>query len=260
MTCAGRESASAKSELPSERFDGILTEMATSEPFDVIPVPLMEAVIEVRFPGEADIERCRGAFQSALRTQYPDLLVPRVAAGESVATSPYMFAAADRSRAVLLSVNLLGYVVQAYPGWTRFRDAFLEHWERLAGLVPIQRANRVALRYVNRFAGPLASVVRRSERPTFLVPLAPEVHRYVGSTRMTTQRGHAAHVQVRYEGDREAEVAVVLDLDVAREGLDDLTAMSESLEALHVDVEDLFLASIEPQFAKSLAVVPEQKK
>jgi uncharacterized protein (TIGR04255 family) len=234
--------------------------MATNEPFDVIPVPLMEAVIEVRFPGEADIERRRGAFQSALRSRYPDLLVPRVAAGESVATSPYIFAAADRSRAVLLSVNLLGYVVQAYPGWAGFRDGFLEHWERLADLVSIQRANRVALRYVNRFAGPLANVVRRLERPAFLVPLSPSVHWYEGSTRMTTHLGHAAHVQVRYEADGGAEADVVLDLDVAREGLDDLTAMSDTLEALHGDVEALFLESIEPQFANSLVAVPEEAR
>lgn len=234
--------------------------MAIDGSFDVIPVPLVEAVIEVRFPGEADIERCRGAFQQALRSGYPDLLVPRVAAGESVATSPYVFAAADRSRAVLLSVNLMGYVVQAYPGWKGFRDGFLEHWERLSGLVQLQRANRVAVRYVNRFAGPLANVVRRSDRPTFLAPLSQDVVRHEGSTRLRTKRGHAAHVQVRVESDGDGDPDVVLDFDVARDGLDDLSALAGTLDGLHDDVEALFLASIDPEYASSLAGVREVTK
>lgn len=230
--------------------------MATNEPFDVIPVPLMEAVIEVRFPGEADIERRRGAFQSALRSRYPDLLVPGVAAGESVATSPYIFAAADRSRAVLLSVNLLGYVVQAYPGWEAFRDAFLEHWERLTVLVSLQRANRVALRYVNRFSGTLADAVRTTDPPPFLTPLSSATLQHEGSTRIRTQRGHEAHVRVRYES--EGDAGLLLDLDVARDGLENLATMADALQALHADVEEIFLASVEPWFAASLVGAREE--
>ena len=41
--------------------------METAEQFEVIPVPLAEAVIEVRFPGQADVERLRDAFQRAMR-------------------------------------------------------------------------------------------------------------------------------------------------------------------------------------------------
>ena len=196
--------------------------METAEQFEVIPVPLAEAVIEVRLPGEADVERLRGAFQHAVRLEYPDLLVPRVAVGESVATSPYVFANPDRSQAVLLSINLLGYVVQAYPGWGAFRRAFLEHWERLTGLAPVKRANRVALRYVNRFEGPLADAVRRTDPPAFLAPLSADPLRHEASTRIRTQRGHSAHVQVRWDATDDA--GLVLDLDVARDGLEDLSA------------------------------------
>lgn len=230
--------------------------MATNEPFDVIPVPLVEAVIEVRFPGEADVERRRGEFQGSVRSRFPDLLVPRVAVGDSVATSPYVFAAADRSQAVLLSVNLLGYVVQAYPGWEAFRGAFLEHWERLMGLVPLQRANRVALRYVNRFSGRLADAVRRTDPPSFLAPLSSATLQHEGSTRIRTQRGHAAHVQVRYES--EGDSGLLVDLDVARDGLEDLATMADTLQALHADVEELFLASVEPRFAALLVGAREE--
>ena len=41
--------------------------METAEQFEGIPVPLTEAVIEGRFPGQADVERLRGAFQRAAR-------------------------------------------------------------------------------------------------------------------------------------------------------------------------------------------------
>lgn len=229
---------------------GILVEMATQEPFEVIPVPLVEAVVEVRFPGDADLERRRGEFQRAVRAEYPDLLVPRVAVGESVATSPYVFANSERSQAVMLSINLLGYLVQAYPGWEAFRGSFLEHWERLTGLVPIERATRVALRYVNRFDGPLTSAVRRADPPPFLASLAVGATRHESSTRIRTHLGNAAHVQVRWDAADDA--GLVIDLDVARDGLDDLTAMVSVLDDLHADVEELFLASVEPEFAARL--------
>ena len=41
--------------------------MATAEQFEVIPVPLTEAVIEVCFLGHADVERLQGEFQRAVR-------------------------------------------------------------------------------------------------------------------------------------------------------------------------------------------------
>jgi uncharacterized protein (TIGR04255 family) len=238
------------------RSDGIVVVMDTARQFEVIPVPLAEAVIEVRFPGEADVERLRGEFQRAVRRGYPDLLVPRVAVGESVATSPYVFATPDRSQAVLLSINLLGYVVRAYPGWSAFRREFLEHWERLTGLAEVQRANRVALRYTNRFEGPLADAVRRENPPSFLAPLSADTLRHEGSTRMRTRRGHTAHVQVRW--DAADDSGLVLDLDVVRDGLEDLSAMAGILDALHADVEDLFLASVESEYAASLGGAPEE--
>lgn len=118
----------------------ILDNMTTNEPFDVIAVPLVEAVIEVRFLAEVEIERRWGEFHGSVRPRYPDLLVPRVAVGDSAATSPHVIAAADGSSAVLLGVGPFGSVVRAYPGWDAFRGAFLEHWERLTGLVPLSSA------------------------------------------------------------------------------------------------------------------------
>ena len=229
-------------------------EMTTQE-IEVIPVPLAEAVIEVRFPGDAAVERIRGAFQGMIREQFPDLLVPRAVAGEPVASMPYVFARKDRSQAVLLSVNLLGYVVQSYPGWVRFRDAFLEHWQRLADLAPIARASRVAVRFVNRFDGQLVDVVRHSDPPPFLAPLRLDAARHEASTRFRTERGHAAHVQVLQEV---TDNALALDFDVALEGLDDIEALSGALDQLHADVEDLFIASVEPRFAVALGILAEE--
>ncbi len=66
--------------------------MPVMQEIEVIPVPLAEAVIEVRFPGDADVERVRGSFQRTIREEFPDLRVPRVVPGESIATMPYVFA------------------------------------------------------------------------------------------------------------------------------------------------------------------------
>ena len=226
-----------------------------ADAIEVIAVPLAEAVIEVRFPGDADLERLRGAFQRTLREQYPDLLVPRVVAGESIATMPYVFSKQDRSQAVLLSVNLLGYVVQSYPGWVRFRDGFFDHWRRLTELVSIERATRVALRYVNRFDGRLVEVIRRSDPPAFLAPLVLDPLRHEASTRYRTRRGHAAHVRVQWEA---GNGNLLLDLDIALEGLDDVAALAVALDRLHDDVEEVFVAAVEPSFAAALGVPGEE--
>lgn len=210
----------------------------------------------MRFPGEADLERRRGDFQRAVRDRFPDLLVPRVTVGESVATSPYVFSNPDRSEAVMLSVNLLGDLVRAYPCWATFRQSYLEHWDRLTSLVPIQWANRVALRYVNRFDGALVDHVRRTEPPSFLAPLVADVAQHQASTRMRTPRGCTAHVQVQW--DAAGDGSLVLDLDVACDGVEDLTALASTLDALHADVEALFVASVDPSFAASIVVASEE--
>ena len=229
--------------------------MTSREAIEVIPVPLTEAVIEVRFPVEADVERIRGAFQSTVLEHYPDLFVPSVVAGESVATMPYVFSRGDRSQAVLLSVNLLGYVVRSYPGWDRFREGFLDHWRHLTELVPITRATRVALRYANRFDGQLAEVVRRSDPPPFLMPLRLDTLRHEASTRYRTQRGHSAQVHVQWE---EGDAGLSLDFDVALDGLADVGRLGDVLDHLHDDVEALFQASVEPRFASDLGVRLEE--
>lgn len=233
----------------------IVTLMPATQEIEVIPVPLAEAVIEVRFPGEADVERLRGSFQKTVRERFPDLLVPRVVAGESVATMPYVFSRRDRSQAVLLSVNLLGYIARSYPGWVRFRDAFLEHWQHLTDLVPVGRATRVAVRFVNRFDGQLTEVVRRTDLPPFLAPLQLDTVRHEASTRYRTQRGHSAHVQVLWEASNSA---LSLDFDVALDDLEDVDSLSGTLDRLHDDVEALFLASVEPRFAAELGISVEE--
>jgi uncharacterized protein (TIGR04255 family) len=168
---------------------------------------------------------------------------------------PYVFSRSDRSQAVLLSVNLLGYAVRSYPGWVRLRDDFLAHWGHLTGLIPITRATRVAVRYRNQFEGPLAEVVRRTDVPPFLTPLRRETLRHESSTRLRTLGGHVAQIQVNWEA---GDGGLSLDFDVARDGLDDVGALEDALDRLHGDVEALFVASVEPRFAADLGVRVEE--
>lgn len=65
-----------------------------------------------------------------------------------------------------------------------------------------------------------------------------------------------AHVHVRYES--EGDAGLLLDLDVALDGLEDLVSMADALQALHADVEELFLASVAPWYAASLVGAREQ--
>jgi len=113
----------------------------------VVSVPLTEAVIDVRFPGDASIDGARGAFQREIEEDLPNLRVPRAKEGEAFALMPYLFTDDRLLSSVGLSLNQLFYSTREYPGWESFRERFMACWSALAGLVDLDRLTRVGMRY-----------------------------------------------------------------------------------------------------------------
>ena len=83
------------------------------------------------------------------------------------------------------------------------------------------------------------------------------------STRCATRRRHAIAriVDTRHTCGFQWEVcngSLLLDLDMALEALDDVGALAYALDELHDDVEELFVAAVEPPFAAAPGVRGEE--
>ena len=83
-------------------------------------VPLTEAIIEVRFPGDARIDHFRGEFQQKVRNEFPLLLAPTLESNESPALLHYRFSNEAQTRSVDLALHSLMYSSKEYPGWETF--------------------------------------------------------------------------------------------------------------------------------------------
>ncbi len=165
---------------------------------------------------------------------------------------PYAFTDQAQTRGILLGVNVLGYVSQAYPGWSSFSSTFRAQWRRLQELVEIERPTKMSVRYVNRFSRASESL-RRDGGPAFLAPLRLQPRMYRGVTAFATALGHDAVVQVdQPEGDEPTTIT----FDVSTTDVPTKDDVASILDVLHDDVETLFEACIEPAFARALKQSP----
>ncbi len=116
-----------------------------------VVAPLIEAAIEVRFPGDTRVERWRDELQQKIRHDFPMLLVPPAQEGVAPALQHYVFASEDQSKSVGLSINSLVFTTKAYGGWVEFKKDFLKYWFLLAKALAPEKVNRVGMFYLNRF-------------------------------------------------------------------------------------------------------------
>ncbi len=222
------------------------------EPFDIIQVPLVEASIEVRFPGDARIEARRGEFQQAVRDECPQLLVPKLREGEAPALAPHVYRGDGGKRTVALAINMLAYSTQDYPGWRAFVERYLRYWSMLAGWTEPEELTRVGLRYINRFDADLQRRLRRSDPPGFLWPLQRSVARHHGRSTINLD-GHEVDVTVHYEA--EGDEGLTIDIDAHADGVD-AKELEGTLTMLHSAVEGVLVSAVDMEFATGLGLKP----
>lgn len=111
--------------------------------------PLVEAVFEIRFPGEPAVECHRDEFYAKIRDRFPSVLVPAIQPGQPVALQPYHFKSKDGSDTVMVAINRFAYATQRYPGFGQFEPAALELAEQFCKHFKIGKLTRTGLRYIN---------------------------------------------------------------------------------------------------------------
>ncbi len=219
----------------------------------MIEVPLVEASIEVRFPGDARVDARRGEFQQAVRNECPHLLVPKLREGEAPALAPHVYRSESGTRTVALAIHMLAYSTQDYPGWQAFVERYLRYWSRLEAWIEPKELTRVGLRYVNRFGAETRRHLRRSDPPGFLTPILGRIARHHGTSTIRAS-DHEVDVTVQYQGGDE----VTIDFDAHAEGVDG-TRLEAALTMLHATVEGVLSGALDEAYAARLGLVQAEE-
>lgn len=216
--------------------------------YELVRVPLMEATIEVRFPGDARIDAIRGDFQQAIVEEFPQLFVPEVAPGESPALLPYRFQNLDGTRTVALAINSLAFLAKQYPGWATFKSDFLGFWEKLASRVQLRDLGRVGMRFVNRFDDELNQHLNIEEAPEYLASLRDPKCDFI---RSATNYGDGETGLLINVHKPQSEPVLVLDYDAYTHNAKP-EAIEATLESLHSRIEAEFQRTLNDDYARTL--------
>lgn len=215
--------------------------------YDLVPVPLVEATIQVRFPGDARIDAVRGNFQQAIVDEFPLLFVPEVSAGDSPALVPYRFQNQDGTRTLALAINSLAYLSKQYPGWVTFRAEFMNYWAALTSRVEFKSLGRIGMRYINRFDGELLKRVNLAA-PEYLAPLNQPKCDFLRSASNYEEDEIAILVNVHKPQNEET---LILDYDAYTQSAS-LAALEDTLDVLHDRIETEFRRALDDAYAKML--------
>lgn len=205
--------------------------------------PLKSVVFEIRFPGEPAVECHRDQFFERVRSEFPQVLVPRMSEGTAVALSPYQFTSADNQRSLMTAMNMLAYRTTTYPGFVTFRTEVLRWIGEFTATYPISQLTRTGLRYTNvipfapgsgfpltRFLKVAVSLGERAIHDFTKYFMAAETPSASGS--LTLQVGVAP-------GEHGSE-GILLDFDFARTENLTVAEVANYLDESHASTKRLF--------------------
>lgn len=217
--------------------------------YELIRVPLVEATIQVRFPGDARIDATRGDFQQAIVDEFPLLYVPEVSVGESPALMPYRFQNQDRTRTLALAINSFAYLSMQYPGWETFRTEFMNYWAELVTRAQPRELGRIGMRFINRFDGELLEHLALDAAPEYLAPLRQAECNFLRSATNYVDGDLELLVNVHRPQN---EDVLVLDYDASTHNASP-EELEATLEALHDRIEAEFLRALDDEYVKTLS-------
>ncbi len=211
-----------------------------------VQVPLLEAVIEIRFPGEARIEVCRADYQDLIRADFPVLAVPLANPAQAPALQHYRFVNTAGTEFVGLAVNSFAHSTKEYPGWDSFRDSSRKYWESIPGFTP-RSISRVGLRYINRFDGDMLNNIIVDDKNGLYGPILinPALHR---SLTVLAAGENALVINIEWVPQ---EKRVTLDFDCFAENVE-VEDLWDVVENLHEGIETHFFSLLTPEYRNQL--------
>lgn len=111
--------------------------------------PLVEAVFEIRFPGEPAVECRRDEFFELIRSEYGHVFVPKAQPGQAPALQLYNFKREDNQTSVMTAINRFAFSTKKYEGFQKFEKEALRLIRLFADKFNIEKLTRTGLRYIN---------------------------------------------------------------------------------------------------------------
>jgi uncharacterized protein (TIGR04255 family) len=211
--------------------------------------PLGEVVFEIRFPGDLRLLSKWGEIQSELRSEFPNLLVPRVREGEFPALKPYHVSSEDQSERITLAVNLFGFITQRYLDF----EAFSARYAPLFGIFvrhfrpPV--VTRAGLRYLNWLPAVFPAVTQGADQvhPCLNLRLGglPAGLKLAQPLLIARLEAREATIMMQLGSD---ERGIRLDFDCYREAQIPTEEVLSVLDGEHKLIDDLFFDVVTPEY------------
>jgi len=111
--------------------------------------PLVDAIFEIRFPGEPVVENRRDIFFEKIRIDFPNVFVPNVQPGVFPALEPYQYMNDEKSMTIMTAINRFSISTKKYTGFNSFKEKIIELTKKFNESYNLKNINRVGVRYIN---------------------------------------------------------------------------------------------------------------
>ena len=219
--------------------------------------PLIEAMFELRFPGEPAVLTTLDQYYDSIRQCFPQVFVPNAQPGIAPALQPWEFKNAEGTRWVSMSINTFAVHVLDYMNHEDFRSLALPLADKFCEQFQISHLTRVGTRFVNqivllRTPGqpiPLSDYLNiRFQFPAIVDPSTLEdIHVQFATRREDAQLVVGLH-HIREQAAQPESLVLELDCGI----VDNVSSgrLSEHLDVVHGCVEDLFAALASDAYMK----------
>lgn len=227
-------------------------------PLEHLPnAPLVEAVFELRFPGEPVVLASLDQYYARIRNQLSEVWVPNAQPGIAPALQPWEFKRSDGGRWVSASINTFAAHVLDYKDYSDFRAWALPLAQQFCDVFKIEKLTRVGALYRNeilllRAPGkpiPLGQYLRVGfDLPELIdVSSIDDIHLHF-STRRSDAQLVVALDHIKESMGRPESLHLDLDCGV----VDKVSSkdLSQHMDSVHSYIEDLFSSlAAEPYMA-----------
>jgi uncharacterized protein (TIGR04255 family) len=217
--------------------------------------PLIEAVFQIRFPGEPAVECHRDKFFQLVRSEYSNVWVPNLHEGQAPALSPYHFKTDDGLHTVFTAINSIAFSSKKYGGFDSFKSEALRLIGLFVGTYGIEKLTRTGLRYINS----IKFVPQEQKFPIFdylnlalkLPDVFPSDFKNFDLAFVSSVKGGTITTRIgRIEAKDGSGDAILLDFDFAKESDLHVDQVAEYLDESHDCTKTFFEKVLTDEYLK----------
>lgn len=219
--------------------------------------PLIQAILEVTFPGSPAVIARLDEYHDLIKDSYPMLWVPLAEPGVAPALQPWEFKNESGKRSVGVSVSSFSFRVEDYDDYADFREHALPLVEQFLRVYGIRKVNRFVTRYVNNI--PLLRLPNQPLNLGNYLKIKIDVPSIIDSTALEdihlqfSSREHDSQVVINLHHQQALPgipESLVLVLDCAILDSANVDDLAGELDTVHARIEDCFATLVTESYMK----------